>query len=72
MRVGVILVLLRQFPKPRLAWQRDGDTVSTAGIVSESVSEGEDRKEERQRDGGRMKHGLQKKERVRILVGEVE
>ena len=22
--------------------------------------------------GGRMKHGLQKKERVRILVGEVE
>lgn len=35
MGVGVILVLLSQFPKLSLAWQRDGDTVGIcAGIHS--------------------------------------
>lgn len=33
MGVGVILVLLSQFPKLSLVWQRDGDTVGIcAGI----------------------------------------
>lgn len=55
MGVGVILVLLSQFPKLSLVWQRDGDTV---GICAEVVIEVGEKREQGciQRAGRRLKH----------------
>lgn len=57
---------LDYFQSP-LAWQRDRNTVSSRGCVRAYKwrQEGEDREEERQKDGRRMKYRLQKKARER-------
>lgn len=43
MGVGVILVLLSQFPKLSLMWQRDGDTVGICAGIRNRGGGGEKR-----------------------------